>query len=152
PEGDGDELRKAARTYEIALPLADKTKTLDAGRRYLGLLMKARETGKALEVFRQRVAFDANFRPERAEDVLPIAKAARAAGDPQAAVACLRGFDKIFPGDSAIPEVYVFSARLMAEDLANPAMARKILEHVMQKYPGHYVAQEAKKLLQRLPA
>ena len=66
-------------------------------------------------------------------------------------MAVLRGFDKLFPGNEAIPEVYVFSAKLMAEDLGNAEMARKILEHVLQKYPGHFVAQEAKKYLQSMP-
>ena len=147
-----EELRKCGLQYQSLLAQADKKPALEVGRRYLGLLLKARKEPEALEVFKACVALDAGFRPERAEDVLPLAKAARASGDAQSAVACLRGFDKVYPGSPLIPEVYVFSARLMAEDLRNPEMARKILEHVVQKYPGHYVAQEAKKYLQSMPA
>lgn len=72
--------------------------------------------------------------------------------DSNAAVAALRGFDKLYPAHSAIPEVYLLSAQIMAEDLKNNAMARKILEHIMAKYPGHHVAPEAKRYLQTLPA
>jgi len=72
--------------------------------------------------------------------------------DPSAAIAALRGFDKLNPGHSAIPEVYLLSAQILAEDLKNTAMARKILEHILAKFPGHHVAQEAKRCLQALPA
>ena len=72
--------------------------------------------------------------------------------DPNAAIGAMRGFDKLNPGHSAIPEVYLLSAQIMAEDLKNTAMARKILEHVLAKHPGHHVAQEAKRYLQTLPA
>jgi hypothetical protein len=104
-----------------------------------------------LAVFKKSLLVDPAFRPSRAEDVLPIAKAARAAGDPHTAVAALRGFDKAHPGHELIPEVFFFSAKLMAEDLKNTAMARKVLEHIVQKYPGHYLAQEAKRYLISLP-
>jgi hypothetical protein len=104
-----------------------------------------------LETFRKRLAADPAARPERAEDVLPIAKAARAAGDPNTAIAAVRGFDKAHPGHNLIPDVFVFSAKLLAEDLENPQMARKILEHVTQKYPGHYLAQEARNYLKSMP-
>jgi len=82
--------------------------------------------------------------------VLPIAKAARAAGDTNTAIAAVRGFDKAFPANALIPDVFVFTAKLMAEDLKNTEMARKIAEHVIAKYPGHYLAQEAKRILQTL--
>ena len=104
-----------------------------------------------LAVFKKSLAVDPAFRPTRAEDVLPIAKEARAAGDAHTAIAALRGFDKVHPGHELVPDVYFFSARLMAEDLKNTAMARKVLEHLVQKYPGHYLAQEAKRYLTSLP-
>jgi hypothetical protein len=81
------------------------------------------------------------------ENVLPRAKAALASGNVEAAVAALRGFDKKYPGHVLIPDVYVFSAKLMAEKLGNSDMAKKLLQHVMDRYPGHYLAQEAKRTL-----
>lgn len=105
----------------------------------------------AYQAFKKRLAVDKAARVGEAEEVLPIAKAARAAGDANTAIAALRGFDKAFPGNSLIPDVFVFTAKLMAEDLKNTDMARKILEHVVAKYPGHDLAQEAKRALQALP-
>ena len=103
-----------------------------------------------LEMFRKRLAIDPAAKPAKAEDVLPIAKAARKAGDAQTAVAAVRGFDKAYPGHELIPDVFVFTAKLLAEDMKNPEMARKILEHVIQKYPGHHLAQEARNYLKSM--
>lgn len=150
--GGGDELRELGLQFEASLKRSDKAEALALGRRYLGMLLDAREETRAFEVFRQCLAADAGFRVASAEHVLPIARAARKAGEPQAAVAALRGFDKAHPGHPMIPDVYVFSAKLMAEELRNADMAKKILEHVILKYPGHYLAQDAKRYLQAMPA
>jgi hypothetical protein len=148
---EAPDLRKLGMQFEMSMAQADKSKGLELGRRYLGLLLKERNESEAVKVFKACVAEDPAFRPAQAEEVLPIAKAARAAGDPQAAVAVLRGFDKSYPGHGLIPDIYMFSAKLMAEDLRNTEMARKILQHILDKYPGHYIAQEAKRYLQSMP-
>jgi hypothetical protein len=142
------ELQSTGAKYRTLMGQADKAKGVALGRTYLAMLVKDREAAKAFEVFKECLAADASFRPERGEDVLPIARAARAAGDPKAAVAVVRGFDKAYPGHAAIPEVFMFSAQLLAEELKNADMARKILQHLLQKYPGHFVAAEAKRYLQ----
>jgi hypothetical protein len=147
---EAETLRKAGLQYRALIAQPDKSKGLEAGRAYIGRLLVARDAAEAAKVFKECVAADAAFRLEP-DQVLPVAKAARASGDPQAAVAAVRGFDKANPGHPLIPEVYVFSARLMAEDLQNGAMARKILQHVVEKFPGHHVAPEAKRYLQSLP-
>ena len=145
------ELQKAARQYQALLGQSDSKKTLEAGRSYIALLVREREPARAFEVFHQCLALDPAFRTARGEDVLPIAKAARAAGLPKVAVAAVRGFDKSWPGHAAIPEVFMFSAQLLAEDLGNPDMARKILAHLIARYPGHHSASEAKRYLQAMP-
>lgn len=38
-----------------------------------------------------------------------------------------------------------------SQTLIATEMARKILTHVVEKYPGHYIAQEAKRYLQGMP-
>jgi len=147
---EADDLRKLGKKFEWLLTQPDKPAAVEAGRNYLGLLMKAKNEAEALKVFKQCVGADPAFKLAQAEDVLPLAKAARAAGDPSGAVAVVRGFDKAFPGHGLIPDVFIFSAKLLAEDLNNKDMARKILAHVMQRYPGHYLAQDAKRYLQEM--
>jgi hypothetical protein len=150
-DDDAGERAKLGRQFQTLIAQADKSKGLEIGRRYLSLLLKEGNPSEAVKVFKECIAADPAFRPAQAEEVLPIAKAARAAGDPKAAVAALRGFDKAHPGHGLIPEVFVFSAKLMAEDLNNAQMARKILQHVLERYPGHYIAQDAKRYLQSMP-
>lgn len=147
---EAEGLRKRGLQFQALMAQADKSHGLELGRLYLGLLLKARNEPEAVKVFKECIAADPAFRLAQAEEVLPIAKAARAAGDPQAAVAALRGFDKAYPGHGLIPEVYVFSAKLMAEDLRNTEMARKILQHVLERYPGHFIAQDAKRYLESM--
>jgi len=151
PADEGAELRKLGMQFDAMIAQPDKAKALELGARYIAALIKAGKEAEALAVFKACVAANPAFRPAQPEDVLPLAKAARAAKDAQAAVAAVRGFDKAHPGHALIPEVYVFSAKLMAEDLNNVDMARKILQHVTTKYPGHYLAQEAKRYLESLP-
>jgi len=152
PKADeGAELRKLGMQFETMIAQPDKAKALEIGARYIALALKSSKEADALRVFKACVAADPSFRPAQPEEALPLAKAARAAKDAKAAVAAVRGFDKAHPGSSLIPDVYLFSAKLMAEDLANVDMARKILQHMLAKYPGHYLAQEAKRYLASLP-
>jgi hypothetical protein len=139
PTDEAQDLHKLGLQYQALMTQAEKSKGLELGRRYLGLLLKARNEPEAVKVFKECIAADPAFRLVQAEEVLPMA------------IAALRGFDKAYPGHGLIPEVFVFSAKLLAEDLHNPEMARKTLQHVMEKYPGHYIAQEAKRYLQTLP-
>ncbi len=145
-----DQKRKAANLYQTLIAQGNKAKGVEAGRAYISQLVKSGDSAEAVNVFKECLAADPTFRLGLPEEVLPVAKAARAAGDPNAAIAALRGFDKAYPGHELVPDVYVFSAKLMAEELKNPEMARKILQHVVTKYPGHYLAQDAKKYLQSL--
>ncbi|HXF78533.1 MAG TPA: hypothetical protein VN598_06705 [Usitatibacter sp.] len=144
-------LSDAQRKFQSAMALSDKSMGLEAGKRYVALLLKARRGPEALGVFKACLAADPNFRVAP-EDVLPLAKAARGAGDSNAAVAAVRGFDKANPGHALLPEVYFMSAQIMAEDLKNTAMARKVLDHLVAKYPGHHLAAEARRYLLALPA
>ena len=148
---EASELRTLGQQFQTLMAQTDKAKGLELGRNYLGLLLKARNDPEAIKVFKECLAADGAFRPAHASEVLQIAKAARGAGDSKAAAAALRGFDKIYPGAALVPDMYMLSAKLMAEDLGNAEMARKILQHVLVKYPGHYLAQEAKRYLDSMP-
>jgi hypothetical protein len=112
--------------------------------------LKDGDKAAAVALYRECAAADPQFRPA-AEEVLPLARVARSEGETTLAVAIVRGFDKLHPGHADIPQVYFFSAQMLAEDLHDADMARKILQHVLSRYPGHYVAPEAKRYLQAMP-
>lgn len=156
----GDKTIDAAFPPKEAAAVANARASVVIGSNIAGGAMAPREPAKPaeptpddlLKKFKAILAIDPAAKPMRPEDVLPIVKAARAAGDSKTAVAAVRGFDKANPGHALIPDVYIVSAKIMAEDLKNFGMARKVLEHLIGKYPGHYLAQEARRDLKDLPS
>jgi TolA-binding protein len=117
------------------------------GQRYLTLLLETGKHAEALRLFRTCRALAPGFEPAAAKELLALARAARSLRDPQAAIEVLRGFDKRYPGNAEIPAVYFFSAQLLFEDLRETAMARRILEHVIRRYPGHALAADSARFL-----
>jgi tetratricopeptide (TPR) repeat protein len=148
---DPYDVSRHALYHETLMAAPDKGKAVAHAKRYLALLVKSGKPREAIALFKRATEVDPAFRPEQPEEVLPLAKSAREIKDPNAAVAIVRGFDKANPGHPDIPAVYLFSARLLAEDLDNGDMARKILQHLVNKYPAHSVAAEAKTYLQAMP-
>ena len=132
--------------HEVLMRQADTAKAMSHARRYMAMLQQAGRSEDAIALFKECVAADAAFRPEP-DKVLELARLARSQGDVDAAVAMLRGFDKANVGHPDIPAVYLLSAQMMAEDLGHRDMARRILEHLLARYPGHSIAPEAQRYL-----
>jgi hypothetical protein len=147
---EAEALRKMDRQFQSLITAADKKPGVELGRTYIGSLLAARREADAARVFKDCLGANPAFQVSQAEEALPIAKAARAAGDGNTAVAALRGFDKRYPGHSLLPEVYIFSAKLLARDMGNAEMAKKILTHVIARYPGHHLTPDARKELAAL--
>ena len=144
---DPHSIRRNALYHQALMAQPDKAKAMAHAQRYLTLLMKTGNMADAVRLFKRCRAADPDFQPPQPQDILPLAQAARGMGDTQAAVDLVRGFDKRYAGNADIPAVYLFSAKLMFEDLRNADMAMKILAHLVAKYPGHSVAAEAGKML-----
>ena len=70
-------------------------------REMLPRLLAARGTGEALNLVRERLKQDAQFRPASSADLLTLIQLARAAGDRATARLLLRDFSKLYPGDPA---------------------------------------------------
>jgi len=130
----------------------DRARTMEHARRYLSLLIQRGNDVEAVKLFKDCKQADAEFRPQDPAQILPLAKSARMLREPKAAIAMLNGFDKLNPGHPDTAAVYLLSARLLAEDLGRDDMARKVLLHVLSKYPGHSLAPEAAKLLEAVDA
>jgi hypothetical protein len=70
-------------------------------REMLPRLLVQRSTGEALNLVRERLKQDAQFRPAGSADLLTLVQLARAAGDRATARLLLRDFSKLYPGDPA---------------------------------------------------
>jgi TolA-binding protein len=86
--------------------------------------------------------------PRDVANVVPLAQAALRAGKPKAAGMLIRGFDKKNPNHPDIPRAYLVGAQIMAEYAGKPVEARRILEHLVQRYAGDAAATEAGRYLE----
>ena len=78
----------------------------------LPLLLATQRNGEALEILRERLNADANFRLASAEPVLRLVELARAAGDRPLARTLLRDFDTHFQDDAARRRASLLAAML----------------------------------------
>jgi len=122
----------------------------DHTERYLALLVKSQNWREALDLVEEALARRADWNPRHAESIAPLARAALQKGRPQLAATLIRGFDKKHPNHPDIPQVYFVGAQLMAETARKPDDARRILQHLLQKYGNDPVAEEAKRYLEVL--
>lgn len=122
----------------------------DHTERYLALLVKSQNWREALDLVEEALARRADWTPRHAESIAPLARAALQKGRPQLAATLIRGFDKKHPNHPDIPQVYFVGAQLMAETARKPEDARRILQHLLQKYGNDAVAEEAKRYLEVL--
>ena len=136
------------RRYHALLLLSDQNDRLVAhGRRYLSALLGKSRGSEALQVYRALLERAPDFVPERPSELLRLAEAARQARDYTYALALIKGFDKRFPRHPEIPDVYLFAASMLCENLRQDATARQILQVLLTRYPEHAASGEGRKLL-----
>jgi len=78
-----------------------------------------------------------NYRPQRAELFLGLARGLRRQGHIRAAVTICNGFHKHFPDHGDIPELYGLIARIFREDLGQENQYAALCQFLKQQYPDH---------------
>jgi len=129
--------------YHKLLMLAGRKEIPSHGREYIGKLVREKKLARALDIYRDCLKADAEFMPQEAAHVFPLACAARDLKQPKLAIAVMRKFDKNFPRSPDIPSVYLLSAKLLHEEFRDEKMARAILRQIQKKYPQHPLSGEA---------
>ncbi len=117
---------------------------------YLKLLVKSENWREALELVEDAKARRADWTPREVDHIAPLAQAAVRLGKPQLAGALIKGFDKKYAAHADIPKIYLIGAQLMAEWGGKPEEARRILQHLLKRYPSDAIAAEAGRYLQVL--
>jgi hypothetical protein len=135
------------RLHELLLKQGDATATLAHGQQFATALAKAGKGRELVEMLRKLQALDAAFTPQDGDAVLPAATAAVQQRDFALATSLLRAFDKRFPGHKDMPGVFFLGARLLSEQSRQHDKAARILRAVLQQFPEHAVAQEARSYL-----
>ncbi|MEP6608970.1 MAG: hypothetical protein ABJA83_09860 [Burkholderiaceae bacterium] len=114
---------------------------------YLKLLIKSENWREALELVEDAIARRADWSPREIDQIAPLASAAMRNSKPQLAGGLIKGFDKKHSAHADIPKVYLVGAQLMAEWGGKPEEARRILEHLLKRYPSDTAATEAGRYL-----
>jgi tetratricopeptide (TPR) repeat protein len=135
----------AQERYHKLLHLAGKTdRLLTHANRFIALLLRQQKADKALEALRRCREQAPDFRPEDPATLLALAQSARGLRDPKQALDIMRSFDKKHPRHPLIPDVYALSARILCEDLRQDAMADRIFATLIERYPEHPSAAQAR--------
>ncbi len=117
---------------------------------YLKLLVKSENWREAIELVEEAKARRADWVPRDVDHIAPLAQAALRQSKPQLAGEMIKGFDKKHAVHADIPKIYLIGAQLMAEWGGKPDEARRILQHLLKRYPSDSVAAEAGRYLQVL--
>jgi hypothetical protein len=100
-----DEIAELRWLYQRASQWPDGRLAERLARELLPRLLAKRNTGEALDVVRERLRKNGQFRPAGSADLLALVHLSRAAGDRATARLLLQDFSKLYPGDPAQPMV-----------------------------------------------
>jgi hypothetical protein len=100
-----DEIAELRWLYQRASQWPDGRLAERLARELLPRLLAKRSTGEALDVVREQLRKNAQFRPAGSADLLALVHLSRAAGDRATARLLLQDFSKLYPGDPAQPVV-----------------------------------------------
>jgi hypothetical protein len=100
-----DELVELRWLYQRASQWPDGRLAERLARELLPRLLAKRSTGEALDVVRERLRKNRQFRPTGSADLLALVHLSRAAGDRATARLLLQDFSKLYPDDPAQPMV-----------------------------------------------
>ena len=138
------------RYHKLLLLAGREERAVSHARNYLSLLLQKGRGEQALDLYREMQARESSsglaFAPERPEQLLRLAEAARRRREYAPALELVKGFDKRFPRHPEIPAVYLFAASVLCENLRQDASARRILDVLLARFPEHPVAGEARQL------
>ncbi len=143
-----NDLSLHARLHKLLLAENYTPKIEDHTDKYVAMLLKSQNWREALDLTEEAFARRADWSPRQVESIAPLARAALQKGRPQLAAMLIRGFDKKHPNHPDVPQIYFVGAQLMAESAHKPDEARRILQHLLQRYAADPVALEARKYLE----
>jgi hypothetical protein len=137
-----------ARLHRLLLAEGNRLRIEDHTDKYLTLLVRSENWREALELYEEAATRRSDWAPRDVANVIPLAQAALRAGKPREAGLLIRGFDKRHPNHPDIPRAYLVGAQIMAEHARQPVEAKRILQHIVQRYGADPAAAEASKYLE----
>ncbi len=139
--GDNQKLHK------LYLALGDNDKTLSHATQFIPWLLAAHHCTDAIDLFVKARTMEPAFAISNADDILPLAKAAKSRRNGDLAMELIKGFDKKNPKHRDIPAVYFLAAQILSETMNDDVQAIRILNAIVTRFPETSIAAEAKQYL-----
>ncbi len=135
------------RFHRLLALTGDVKRLTGHGAEYIGLLLKGSDRAKAVQVWRDCIKAEPEFKLDSPDQVYPLAQTMFNIGEYKSLVALGNGFHKRHPGHADIPRLYLLVARALSEGLNQEHKALPILQLLAQRYAEHPIAAEVKQYL-----
>ena len=113
---------------------------------YVPKLMREKKAARAVEVYETARKTVPGLLVVDSTILLALASQASELRRDTTAFELIKGFDKRFPESPDIPGVYMLAAKILLEKQHDYAMAQKIFQHLVKKFPQHALVPEATRL------
>ena len=140
------------RYRELLAAANDEAELARHARRYVSVLMAQDAHAKALQMLQACLASAADYCPDQAEELRPLAEAASKYGRHELAVRVLVNGIKRFAKSKENPALALLAAKLLSEKLGSDAKAVQLLTAVRTRYPDHPLAADIDRQLAILGA
>jgi len=108
-------------------------------------LLAAGRVAAAAQLYSDCRKRELDCRPASPLHYLPLARQLRGLGLARDAVTLSKGFHERFPASDDAPALYLEVVAALSEDLQRDDLARKLLDFVLQRYPEHERAVDARR-------
>lgn len=140
------------RFHRLLALTGDVKRLTGHGAEYIGMLLKGTDRAKAVQVWRDCINAEPDFKLDSPDQVYPLAQTMFSVGDYKSVVALGNGFHKRYPGHADIPRLYLLVARALSEGMNQEQKALPILQLLAQHYADHPIAAEVRQYLTTVTA
>jgi hypothetical protein len=122
--------------------LGRRDEQLKHDREWIGVLLAQDKDRRAVDVARECLDMDPAFELANPDDAARVAQKAVDVGATQVALKLLSAFIKSNPKHRDVPRNALLAARVLAERMGKDDVARKLLDHVTERFPNDALAPE----------
>ena len=136
--------------YYNLLKLKKQTQDMvSLGKDFFHKLIKANEKEKACRIFIDCATADKLFKPT-SQDLVKIGSWLKQANKTEASINAYSRLIKFYPDNRLVPKTYFILAQIYNEKMENKPQAKKIINILLKKYPGHDIVSHTKSYLRKI--
>ncbi len=143
------DLHLAQRYFDLLKVRHEKKKLLEHAKVYLDLLAGSNRDDELCTIYMDCQSEDPRFAPSPST-LFSIARLLNKKGNPRAAVAAFYQFGTVYQRSAYAPKALFLAATILNDRLKEPEKAVSVLKDVVNRYPDHHNAREAREYLKEL--